>query len=234
MDPVTDAIAASNLRGLSTEQIADLTADARRVPVPAGTTYRHVGEDGAHLELVLSGFIRAFVAAPDGRMLTIRYARPGAVVGTVSLFAPGYSMPGSVQALVDSEVLAFRPDAVRALAARDPAVAGALLVELSVRVRSFVNEITGSAFSTVRQRVGRHLLDLASDRQHDRALVATVTQQQLADAVGSVREVVVRVLRELREEGLVRTSSNAIEILDPERLLIDQRIATGEGWNQGS
>jgi CRP/FNR family transcriptional regulator len=234
MDLVTDAIAASNLRGLSAAQIADLTAEARRVPVAAGTTYRHEGEGGAHLELVLSGFIRAFVAAADGRMLTIRYARPGAVIGTVSLFAPGYSMPGSVQALVDSEVLALRPDAVQALAARDPAVAGALLVELSERVRSFVNGITGSAFSTVRQRVGRHLLDLASDRQHDQALVATVTQQQLADAVGSVREVVVRVLRELREEGIVRTGSNAIEILDPERLFVDQRIATSEGWNQGS
>jgi CRP/FNR family transcriptional regulator len=49
-------------------------------------------------------------------------------------------------------------------------------------------------------------------------LVAHVTQQELADAVGSVREVVVRLLRGLREDGLVHTARDEIQLLDVDRL----------------
>ncbi|HWD79934.1 MAG TPA: helix-turn-helix domain-containing protein, partial [Kribbella sp.] len=73
-----------------------------------------------------------------------------------------------------------------------------------------------NTFGTVRQRVAAHLLDLASTQQNPRGeLVAHVSQQELADAVGSVREVVARVLREFRQAGLVATAADTVHILDP-------------------
>jgi hypothetical protein len=54
--------------------------------------------------------------------------------------------------------------------------------------------------------VARHLLDLASERAPE--LVAPVNQQLLAEAVGTVREVTVRALGELRAAGVVRTRRN--------------------------
>jgi Crp-like helix-turn-helix protein len=69
---------------------------------------------------------------------------------------------------------------------------------------------------SVRQRVAAHLLDLASAQQRPRGqLVARVSQQELADAVGSVREVVARVLRDFRVDRLVATSPESIQVLDP-------------------
>jgi CRP/FNR family transcriptional regulator len=68
----------------------------------------------------------------------------------------------------------------------------------------------------VRQRIAAHLLDLASTQQRPQGdLVAHVSQQELADAVGSVREVVARVLRDLRLARLVATSPDRVHILDP-------------------
>jgi CRP/FNR family cyclic AMP-dependent transcriptional regulator len=215
---VREALARSHFRSLPDDIAAELVDGARRIGVPAGSTVRAAGEAGPHLELLVGGFVRIFMTAPDGRSLTIRYFRRGALTGVASLFTPRFSMPGSIQALVDSELLALRPGVVIGLAERDVRVARALIAELSERVVSFVSEIPGSAFSTVRQRVARHLLDLASELQHDSQLVAKVSQQALADAVGSVREVVVRVLRDLREEGVIRTSRAGIVILAPERL----------------
>jgi CRP/FNR family cyclic AMP-dependent transcriptional regulator len=101
---------------------------------------------------------------------------------------------------------------------RDVRVARALLDETSERVLAFVAELSGNAFATVRERLARHLLDLASERQRGPELIAPLTQQELADATGTVREVVVRVLRELRNEGAVRTGRYGIVITDPERL----------------
>ncbi len=76
-----------------------------------------------------------------------------------------------------------------------------------------------NAFGSVRQRVAAHLLDLASARQEPAGrLAARISQQELADAVGSVREVVARVLRELRIAGVIATAADHIVILDAARL----------------
>ena len=72
---------------------------------------------------------------------------------------------------------------------------------------------------SVRQRVAAHLIGVASiDVESPDTPVAPITQQQLADAVGSVREVVARTLRELRVDGLISVGRARITILDPKRL----------------
>ncbi len=53
-------------------------------------------------------------------------------------------------------------------------------------------------------------------------LTVRVGQRDLAQAVGSVREVVVRVLHDLRECGVLTTYTDHIEILDPARLSLEQ------------
>jgi CRP/FNR family cyclic AMP-dependent transcriptional regulator len=233
---VRSAVSMSHLRGLPTEALDELLFGAVRMKIPAGSVTHQEGERVAHLELVISGVVRVFVTAPDGRTMTVRYCRPGALVGVMSLFAAGFALPGTIQALVDAEVLRMSPVAARRAATRDVRVAQAFLGEQSERALSFFCELPGTAFATVRQRVARHLLDLASERLRMRAmdrpfgpeLVAAISQRELAEAVGTVREVVVRVLRELRQDGVVRTERDRIVVLDPARLIEEQ------GWNPGT
>jgi CRP/FNR family transcriptional regulator len=207
---------------LPSEVLDELLEGSVRTKVSAGSIAHRALETDQYLELVITGVIRIFVTAPDGRTMTIRYCRSGELLGAMSLFSDKFAEPATKQALVDTQLLMISPPKVRALAQRDLRVAGALLVELSERARNFVNEIPGTAFATVRQRVARQLLDLASTEQHDSVpsgeLVVRITQQDLAAAVGSVREVVVRVLRELRDAGTVRTERNGIVLLDPAQL----------------
>src|SRR5262245_16990821 len=219
VEPVVGAaVARSHLARIPDDLLGPLLADARRLRVPAGSLFRREGEPGAHAELVVTGLVRVFVSSPDGRTLTVRYCRPGALIGVVSLFRARYVMPGGIQALVDSDLLVLGAAGLRAASERDLAVAAALLGELSERVHWFVAEIPGASFATVRQRIARHLLDLAADHQRGTRLVAPISQQALADAVGTVREVVVRALAELRRDGLVATGDGGIRILDPDRL----------------
>jgi CRP/FNR family transcriptional regulator, cyclic AMP receptor protein len=223
------AVLKSNLHDLPLDVVEELLTDAVRLKIPAGAVTHREGEPAPHLELVISGVVRGFVTAPDGRTMTVRYCRPGALTGAASLFATRFTMPAATQALVDAEILRLSPAVVRRTVARDARVAQAFLSELSERVLSFIYEIPGSSFATVRQRVARHLLDLAAQPRSGRKamaeIVVPVTQQELADAVGTVREVVVRVLRELRRDGVIRTERECIVILDPARLV------PGQGWN---
>ena len=230
-DAVGAAVAASHLRHLSRELLDQLMSGAQRRKVRAGATLHRAGDRDRHVELVVAGLIRVHASAPDGRTLTIRYCRPGGLMGIVSLYAEPFVMPATTQATVDSELLGINPNLVRQLADRDVRVAKALILELTERTAAFTAEIGGSAFSTVRQRVARHLLDLAAQSQHGSELTAQVSQQELAAAVGSVREVVVRTLRELRREGLLETRRGGIGVLAPERLLAEAYPGPDPHWN---
>jgi CRP/FNR family transcriptional regulator len=159
--------------------------------------------------------------------------------GVQPRFTPAGEVPASVQALTDTDLLALQPALVRRAAESDVRVARAMIDELSERVRRFMAEIPGSAFANVRERVARHLLDLASVSSDGTELAAPIGQQDLAEAVGTAREVVVRALRELRQKCLVRTQRDRIVLLDPEGLL-GQSYAAGvetksrTAWNRGS
>jgi CRP/FNR family cyclic AMP-dependent transcriptional regulator len=229
-EDVRKAIARSNLRDLPVPVIGELLTGARPMILPAGTVIHRQGDSDAHLDLVVSGVIKAFVAAADGRMMTIRYCRSGALIGAVSLFARVYTMPATTKAVVDSELWRLSPYVARQAARTDVAVAQAFLAELGERALTFIHEIPDNSFASVGQRVARHLLDLAveasSPSQRNGEIVVAVSQQELADSVGTAREVVVRVLRELREDGALRTERNRIVILDPAML-----TASGQ-WDQ--
>lgn len=219
-DPdVVRAIAASTLRELPSDVVFRLLVDTTRTTVSAGSTIYREEEAAPHLELLVQGLVRVHVTAADGRTLTIRYCRPGALIGVATVFARGSSRPFAVQALVESDLLRLKPAVVRVIADREPRLTSAFLTETSERVLGFVAELSDTAFSTVRGRVARHLLDLASEQQQGDVLIASITQQELADAVGVVREVVVPVLRQLRQAGVVRTERGGIAILQPEQLL---------------
>lgn len=217
---VRSAIAASNFGSLNHETISALMDGASKVRVPAGSHLHRQGTSSPHVEMVISGLVRVYVTAPDGRMLSVRYCRRGSLIGVASLFSSPFSLPASVQAITNTDLLALRAQVIQRAAERDPKVARALLGELSERVLSFIAEIP-STFATVRQRVARHLLDLASDRQRGSELQVNIGQQELANAVGSVREVVVRALRELRAEGLIETGRSGTVIVDATRLSME-------------
>lgn len=158
-----------------------------------------------------------YYEASDGRQVTIRYARPGDVLGVVA--AAGGPAPVHTQALTDSTRLVMEMATLRSLAHHDPEVAWGMVEELSRMVYSLWHELADTAFASVPQRVARHLLEIAATQQESGApLVARVSQQELADLAGSVREVVARALRELKAEGIVRVTRSGITVLDPSRL----------------
>jgi CRP/FNR family transcriptional regulator len=124
-----------------------------------------------------------------------------------------------VQALTAGGLYYMDVARAKRLARADAAVAWAFAKESVDRLYEVLEELAGNTFATVRQRVVRHLLDLAAARPtSDGRLTALVNQQHLANSVGSVREVVARILQELRAASLVRTSPGRIEILDPVRI----------------
>src|SRR3954447_24122283 len=213
---VDDALAQSFLSELPPELVGRLRAEGERADYPAGTTVYRAGDD-PRAALVVRGLIRVYLSSPEGRQVTVRYVRPGDVLGIAVLV--GGPANTSVQTLEPSSVFRISARTLTAAARRDPRVSGAIGEELNRRLYAVLEQTAVNVFGSVRQRVAAHLLDLASDGQRPNGrLEAHVSQQELADAAGSVREVVARALRDLRTAGVVANTTERVLILDPARL----------------
>ena len=111
----------------------------------------------------------------------------------------------------------------------EPPVGWLLAREVTQRLYDTIEAVADRAFGSLRQRVARHLLDLATGHE-DGSLVAPITQQELAEAVGSARPAVAKVIAELRQLGLVATASPGIAILDAEGMYAETwsgRVSSG-------
>jgi len=196
--------------------IERLTIGGRFTEFAAGDTV-YAEADAEAVAVLVRGLLRVHMDASDGRQVTVRYVRPGDLLGVPALI--GGPAPVFVQTVTPGSAFFFDITRVKRAAREDAALAWAFAEESVHRLYDVLEELAGHAFATVRQRVARHLLDLAAARNATAGeLTARVSQQDLANSVGSVREVVARVLGELRAEQLVRTSPGKVEILDPVRL----------------
>jgi CRP/FNR family transcriptional regulator len=213
------------LSSLPEEAARSLLAGAIRISIPAGAiAYRE--EEVPRVLLVMDGLFRVFLRSGDGRQVTVRYARRGDVTGlALVLGGPG---PMSVQAMTSGSVAAVRVEALRSMLASDPRVTRVCAEELTRHLYLALDDLSEQAFLSVRQCLIRHLLDLATLGTGPQ-LVVRATQQELADAVGTVREVVTRTLRGLRKDGLLETSRDEIILLDP--VALHEELADRERGN---
>ncbi|HZJ03896.1 MAG TPA: Crp/Fnr family transcriptional regulator [Nocardioidaceae bacterium] len=209
------AAAEGPLARLPAEVLTRLLDGQTVVRAAAGGILYRPGE-AAGLHLVVEGLIRVSMASEEGRQVTVRYARRGDVLGvpvTVSGSAPVYA-----QAVTDSVVVTTRPGLLPQLGQRDPRVGLWMAEELAARVGGLLQELAMNTFWPVRRRLARHLLDLAANAQQGETLLVQASHQELADHVGTVREVVARTLRSLRTDGYITTDTDGIRVTDPQAL----------------
>jgi CRP/FNR family cyclic AMP-dependent transcriptional regulator len=214
-DELRQLVGESFLAKLPIDAVSPLLANAVRVEYPAGTCICQQG-DPPSVRIYASGLVRASRREPDGRIVTQRYLRRGDIGGIPTLFSG--AVFGQAHALVASRSYQFSARAWCASAQEDVRVAHALLQEVSRILTISLEHLTSDALATMRQRVVRELLDIAADQQSGSELLVPLTQQQLAEGIGSAREVVARVLRGLRDERLVETGLRGVVLLDPVRL----------------
>lgn len=209
-DLVAQAFHDSFLRGLPAEARPEILDQAVHTEVPA---HRVLYKEGGRPvpSLVVSGLFRQFVTGPDDRQVSVFYARSGHLLG----FAEALDGPSPLacQAVTDGYLLRFSAPAMAAFSAVQPELAVAIARQTLTRLYRLVGEVRSTAFGSVRQRIARHLLDLVAGQDAD--LIAPVNYQELADAVGTVREVIGREVAPLRAKGLVATTPEGIAVLDP-------------------
>ena len=213
---VDAAVAQSHLAALAPELREQLLADSHLISIPSRSYFAREG-DPPRLGLLVTGMIRVVRVTTDGRELTLAWGgRSGMFFNMPSVVAS--PTPWSFQAVSDSVALDLSIARWREVAERDVRVAWMIAKYGDRTLRYAVNEIMGYAYGSLRRRVIQRLLDLGMRSPGDGAFIASVTQEELAVAVGATRPSVARVLHDLRADGSVRSLYRGILIQRPEAL----------------
>jgi CRP/FNR family transcriptional regulator len=222
------------------DAVADRLLDGSQLlQLAAGEAFHRAGDPPKHvsLALVVDGLLRIYRKGPDGRQVTVRYVTAGGLVGLAVVlgsrdadglggrddWVPLGAAGLDGESLRESVLLEFRPECFQSAIRHEPGVAPALCRYLYQELIEAQQTLSGDMLLPVRSRVACHLLNLAE--RHERELVVRATPQHLAAAVGSVREVVSRVLRHMEQNGLVQRRGRHLVLVDSAAL---HRVWAGE------
>ncbi len=223
IDPIVEHV----LRGLP--YCRDLDAPAllwlaRRAQVRNAFRHQHIlteGGDSGALHVVLAGKVRVFKRSADGREHVLRTVTAGDSFNEVPIFDRGPD-PANAEALEDTTMLVLGGHDVRQLAAESPTFAAAVLHTFAARLRHMTGLVQAIAFTPVTARVSALIYRLAvADGvagPDGVTIPRSLTITDMAMMVGSVREVVSRILTRMQRDGLLALTREAIIVKDMERL----------------
>ena len=170
----------------------------------AGQVLWNAGDSPAGLTLVLEGKVRILHSA-NGRQTAVHSGEAGATLGEVPFFLRS-TYPASAVAAEPTRCLIISYAALDHALRVDSGLAFVLLERLSARVEEVVGRLAQLSGDSVKGRLSRFIIERASRRGPKNILAPFslgMTQNELAIELGTVREVVVRSLRELRESRAI-------------------------------
>ena len=199
------------LQALPEHEVDRLLAAARYTKAPAGAVMFDEDQTCTGFPLLLSGVARVVKAAPSGRELHLYDVAPGdTCILTVSclLGKSNYHARGTAQ--TDIEVVMLPPSAFYAMFSRLEGFRNQVFSRFSERLTELLQLVSAVAFQRLDQRLAAVLIAKPKPIR--------TTHQALADELGSLREIVSRLLKNFAEQGWVRLGREHIEVLDEESL----------------
>lgn len=175
---------------------------------PAATSLLHKGQRTSGAYFVLSGRLRVFSLAPNGSEATVYSIDPGetCVFALNSLFND-LLYPAWVESVADTRLAVIPRHVFRQLFADEPVVRDFTMRTLSTLVFRLIRELEEVHAYKLGQRLANLILMRASSTGD-----LQMTQQQMAYHLGTTREGVARLMRELVAGGLVETRRGTIRI----------------------
>ena len=192
--------------------VAAIAAHATECSFAKDQVLYNAGTPSKGLYVVLEGRVRV-VRAGDRRQHVVHTESAGGTLGEVPLFDGGM-YPATAIAAEPTRCLVLDREAIRGAISASPDVAFVFLARLAARVRVLVDRLDDRSARSVNARLGEFLL--SRPRRGDSDTISLgMTQTALAEELGTVREVVVRALRDLARHKLIAARGQGrYEILD--------------------
>ena len=205
------------LSSLSQPELQLLSARTVRKLYHAGELLFSEGDPCNGLHIIATGKIRIFKTSINGREQVLAVNVPGESVAELPVFDGG-PFPASAVAIEDTEIAFISRRDFQAYCMDHPEVSLKVLVVVGARLRRLVGIIEELSFTTIRQRLIAALVKLAESdgRKTTRGteFQLPASHQELANQLGTVRELISRNLMRLQAEGLLEVEARQIVVKD--------------------
>jgi CRP/FNR family cyclic AMP-dependent transcriptional regulator len=173
---------------------------------PAGAILINEGDSTASLYIVLQGRVKTYASDDHGREVVLDECGPGEYLGELAL--DGARRSASVKTLVPTTCCIVQAADLRAFLAEHPDFAMHLTHKLMHTVRRLTEQVKSLALQDVYGRVVRALTELSEPDGERRVVRQRLTQKDIAERVGSSREMVNRIMKELAAGGYVTAGAD--------------------------
>ncbi|WP_412759227.1 Crp/Fnr family transcriptional regulator [Neobacillus mesonae] len=183
------------------------------------------GGQAEELFIIQSGILQLSKIIPDGRELTLRMCNSGDFVGELNLFSPGSRYLLSARVIESGEVAVIMKDELEEKLSQDLPLAFEFIRWMSLQYRKTQTKFRdlvlhgkkGALYSTLIRICNSYGINT----KHGILINIPLTNQELANFCGTSREVVNRLLSDLRKNGIISISKGAITIHDIDYLKLE-------------
>ncbi len=199
----------ANLPQKSLDELEQLSVLRR---YPKNTILFIEGDESTHLYVIKEGKVSVSVAGEDGREVVLNHMSEGEYFGELALL-DGKPRSATVRTITQCEVIAVSRNSFQSLLKTNPEFVIQVTAELTSRVRKLTESVKDLALLDVYGRVS-NVLEKLSD-ENGRIDNPKVTHQDIANMVGSSREMVSRIMKQLIIGEYISQCTQFIEIKKP-------------------
>ncbi|HVY20866.1 MAG TPA: Crp/Fnr family transcriptional regulator [Bauldia sp.] len=212
--------------GLDEAELRRLAGIAREVSLAPGDVLFEQGEESDGLYIVITGIVRIYLTAGDGREATISLLEDGEMIGEIALL-DGLPRSAGAAALTATKLIFIPHRPFCDLLDSSPQLSRQVMLMLCERLRAANKQVDRAIFHDLRYRLLVLLREIAVIHgrvDKDVAVVdLDVTQGMLAQMLGASREAVNKQLRALAKEGGVVMEGHQIRVMKQPHIAADPR-----------
>lgn len=175
------------------------------------------GDPSNDLYYIISGSVTVMIEDSKGNEIVLAYLNAGEFFGEIGLFSEkgNSNRTAFVRAKSKSDIAKISYEKLQNLHTIFPELLFSIASQMALRLRRTSRKVSDLAFTDVKGRVARTLLDLCKEPDamtHPDGMQIRITRQELGRIVGCSREMVGRVLKSLEEDHLISVSGKTMVI----------------------
>ncbi len=161
------------------------------------------------------GKVKVFIRGDEGKEQIIHIAKEGEILGFRSMLS-GETFRVAATTLEESNICFIPKEDFLSMIDSNPALRNGIMRELSKELGERAVFITNLAQKSVRERLAFALLVLDNVYRDE---MINLTREDMANFVGTATETLIRLLKDFKEEGLIKIHTRKLEICNRDKLV---------------
>lgn len=202
----------SPLKGLDQNDLSLITRSGQIRSFPKNAVIVMEGDEGNHFYYIRQGRVKIYSCDEEGHEVLLQHLGEGEYFGELALFDDA-TRSANVMATAKTQLCVVSRGDFLSCIQDNPQLMFKLILGLSGLVRSLTRHIQDLSLLDVYGRLRQTLLSLAGEHDDKRIIDERLTHQDIANHIGSSREMVSRIMKTLVDGEYIRVRQKQIEIL---------------------